>query len=49
MPQYIIDGKVRDAVMQYLASRPYAEVAQAIQALAQLPEHQVGKQEEKED
>lgn len=39
--EYIITKDLRDALMQYLAQRPYGEVAQAMAALAQLPEAKI--------
>ena len=34
----LLTEQLRDALMQYLATKPYAEVAQAIAALNQLPQ-----------
>ena len=34
--KYLIDTELRNAILNYLASRPYAEVFNAIQALQNL-------------
>lgn len=38
MKQYLLSAADREALVRYLGTRPYAEVAGAIQALMELPE-----------
>jgi hypothetical protein len=39
-PTYLIPASLLQAVVNYLAQRPYAEVAQAMDALKTLPRHE---------
>lgn len=41
MKTYKIDEKLLNAIIQYLAQRPYAEVAQAMKALSSLVECEI--------
>lgn len=38
MPDYRLPGKVRDAIIRYLASRPWIEVHEGIESLQALEE-----------
>lgn len=40
---FVISQEIRDAVMNYLATQPYRQVAQLINAMAQLPEEKKKK------
>ncbi len=39
-PTYLIPASFLQAIVNYLAQRPYAEVAQAMDALKTLPRHE---------
>ena len=39
-PTYLIPASLLQAIVNYLAQRPYAEVAQAMEALKTLPRHE---------
>lgn len=43
MKQYLIDEQSLKSLIQYLGTRPYVEVAGAIEALSKLPEHECSK------
>jgi len=49
MKKYIISQEILASIMNYLSKRPYAEVAQGINALQNLPEYEVSEKTNRKD